>query len=83
LIVLQDPADFEKVQSLCSEICPASSHDAYQAISIQAEILPYAEEEEYPVPITLPRIKAKRKVSCVHVRWISQIQVFPVLQTLL
>jgi hypothetical protein len=56
LVAVQNLADLENIQCLCSEVCPASSHDAYQAISIQTEILSYA-EEEYPVPITLPGIK--------------------------
>jgi hypothetical protein len=75
LVALQNLADLENIQCLCSEVCPASSHDAYQAISIQSEILSYA-EEEYPVPITLSGIKPESKASCVHVRWISQLQIF-------
>jgi hypothetical protein len=78
LVVLQNLANFEEVRGLFSEICPGSFCDAYQAISVKAEVLSYA-EEEYPVMITLPGIKAEPKVSCVHVRWISQIQVFLVL----
>jgi hypothetical protein len=75
LVVLQNLADLQKVQGLCSEICPASSRDAYQATSTKAKVFPHSEEEEYPVPVTYPGIKAEPKVSCVHVGWISQIQV--------
>jgi hypothetical protein len=80
-VVLQNLADLEKGQGLCSEICPASSHDAYEAVSIKAEESSDVEEEEYPVPITFPRIKAEPEVSCVSVRWISQIQVSLLLRT--
>jgi hypothetical protein len=73
-VVLQNLADLVKVRSMRSEICRASSHDAYQAISTKTEVFSYAEEEEYPVPITFPRIKAEPEVSCVSVTWISQIQ---------
>jgi hypothetical protein len=48
-----------------SEICPASSHDAYPALSIKAEVFSDAEEEEYPVPLTYVGIKAEPAVSCV------------------
>jgi hypothetical protein len=41
---------------LCSEIWPASSHDAYEAISIKAEELSNA-EEEYPVPVIFQGIR--------------------------
>jgi hypothetical protein len=65
LFVLQNPTDLEKVQGLPSEICPASSHDAYPAVSIKAEIFSDAEEEEYPVPLTFVGIKVEPEVSCV------------------
>jgi hypothetical protein len=80
-VVLQNLADLEKGQGLCSEICPASSHDAYEAISIKAEVFSDAEGEEYPVPIKFPGIKAEPEVSCISVRWISQVQVSLVLRT--
>jgi hypothetical protein len=67
-INLQNPTDLESVQvrGLCSEICPASSHDAYQAISIKAEVLLDAEAEEDPLAITFPGgIKAEPEVSSV------------------
>jgi hypothetical protein len=64
-MVLQNPTDSENVRGLCTEICPPSSHDAYQAIGIKAEVLSDAEEEECPGPITFPVIKVEPEVSCV------------------
>jgi hypothetical protein len=63
LVVLQKLTDSENVQGPCTKICPASSHDVYQAISIKAEVLSDVEEED-PVPITFPGIKAEPEVSC-------------------
>jgi hypothetical protein len=82
LVVLQNPPNFEKVRGPHSEICPASSHDAYPAVSIKAEEFSDAEEEEYPVPLTFVAIKAEPEVSCGSVRWISQIQVSLIIRTL-
>jgi hypothetical protein len=73
-VVLQNLADLEKVRGLCSEKCPASSCDAYQAVTIKSEVFLDAEEEEYPVETFLD-IKAEPEVSYVSVRWISQIRV--------
>jgi hypothetical protein len=67
---LQNPADLERiyVQGLCTEIFSSSSHDAYQAISIKAEVPSDAEEEEDPLAITFQGgIKAEPEVSCVSV----------------
>jgi hypothetical protein len=83
LVVLQNPPDLEKVRGLHSEICPASSHDAYPAVRIKAEVLSDAEEEEYPVPLTFVEIKAEPEVSCGSVRLISQIQVSLIIRTLI
>jgi hypothetical protein len=80
-LFLQSLADLEKAQGLCSEICPASSHVAYQSVSIKAEVISDAEEEEYSALITIPRINAKPEVSCLSVGWISQIQASLVLRT--
>jgi hypothetical protein len=65
----QNPADLEGVHvgGLRGEICPASSHDAYQDISIKAEAPSDAEAEEDPLAITFPGIKAEPEVSCVSV----------------
>jgi hypothetical protein len=67
LVVLQDLTDLEKVHSPHREICPASSHDAYQAISIKAEKLSDVEDEDVPAPVTFIAIKAEPEVSCVSV----------------
>jgi hypothetical protein len=67
LVVLQKPTDFEKVQGLCSEECPASSDDSHPAISIKDEVLSQAKEEKYPVPVTFVGIKGEPEVSCVSV----------------
>jgi hypothetical protein len=85
LVVLQNLTDSEKERNLCSEMSPASSQDAYQAISVKAEVLADVEAEEDPLAITPPGIKAEPEVSCpcVHVRPISLIQVSLGLQILL
>jgi hypothetical protein len=80
-VILQHLADLEKARGLCREIRPASSSDAYQAVSTKAKVFADAEEEEYSAPITFPEIKAEPEVSCISVRWISQIQVSLVLRT--
>jgi hypothetical protein len=70
---LQNLVDLDKVGGLCSETCQASSRDAYQAVSIKAEVFSDAEEEEYAVPLTFVGIKVEPEVSCVSNRWISHI----------
>jgi hypothetical protein len=81
---LQNPADLERVQVrvLCGEICPAASHDAYQAIVIKAEVPSDAEAED-PLAITSPGIMAEPEVSCLCVKFrpISLIQVSLSLRT--
>jgi hypothetical protein len=67
---LQNPADLERiyVQGLCTEICPASSYDVYQAINIKAEVQSDTEAEEDPLAITFRGgIKAEPEVSSVFV----------------
>ncbi|XP_023727887.1 gastrula zinc finger protein XlCGF71.1-like [Cryptotermes secundus] len=57
-----NPTDSENVQGPCTEICQASSRDAYQAISIKAETLSDVreeEEEEDPLTIKFPGRKAE------------------------
>jgi hypothetical protein len=79
---LQNPEDLEtiRVRSMCTEICPALSHDAYQDIRILSD----AEEEEYPVLLTFVGIETQYEVSCVcfRARRISQIQVSFILRKL-
>jgi hypothetical protein len=72
LLVLQNAADLESihVRGLCGEICPASSRDAYQAVSIKTEVPSDAEVEEDPLAIPFSGIKAEPEVSCVPVRGI-------------
>jgi hypothetical protein len=54
-------ADMERlhVWGLCCGICPASSQNAYQAISIKAEVPSDAEAKEDPLAVTSPEIKAE------------------------
>jgi hypothetical protein len=63
-VILQDFAYVEKLRGRCSEVCP-TSHDAYQAINIKAEVLSDAEEKEDPFPVTFLGIMAEPEVSCV------------------
>jgi hypothetical protein len=64
---LQDYTNSENV-SVCpyGETYPAP-HDANQAMNIKAEAVSDAEEEEDPVQITFPEIKAEPEVSCAEV----------------
>jgi hypothetical protein len=49
-------------------------HDGNQAMDVKAEYFSDAEEEEVPVAITFPEIKAESEVSCMcTVRQITQI----------
>jgi hypothetical protein len=72
-LVLQNPRDLEKERGPCGEICPVSSQDAYQAISIKAEVLSDAEAEEDPDTKTFPGIKAEPEVSCVSVSMLGRL----------
>jgi hypothetical protein len=67
LVVLQNLANSEKAQGMCSEIRPPSSCDAYQAVTIKAEVFSDAEEEEYPILIPFAGIKAEPEVSWLSV----------------
>jgi hypothetical protein len=67
LVVLQNITNSEREQSLCSEMSPATSNEACQVFSIQAEVLSDAEPEEDPDPIAYLGIKAEPEVSCVSV----------------
>jgi hypothetical protein len=51
---------------------PASSQDAYQAISVKAELPSDAEAEKDPLAIISPGIKAKPEVSCVSVSMLGR-----------
>jgi hypothetical protein len=74
--VLQDLTDLEKVRSPHREICPASTDKAYQAISIKAEKLSDAEDEDDPVPVTFPVINLEPEVSCVSVSMLCGLHIY-------
>jgi hypothetical protein len=60
--------DLEKdVPGLCNETCPASSHEGNGGIRIKTEAVSDVEQEEDPVPVSLPGIKSEREVSCMSV----------------
>jgi hypothetical protein len=54
-----------EVQGPCTEVCPAY-YGACEGITIKAEVLSDAEEEDDPLT-TFPQIKAEPEVSCVSV----------------
>jgi hypothetical protein len=65
MVVLQNYMKLEEVTpGPCGETYQMS-HDANQAINIKAEAASDIEEEEEPVPITFPEIKAEPEVSCM------------------
>jgi hypothetical protein len=47
---------------VCSEMCPAASHEGTGGVRIKIEVASDEDLEEDPVPI-FPRIKAEREVS--------------------
>ena len=53
--------------SLCSDICPAPSHDGSQYVTVKVEEGLEAEVGKGPEPISFPEIKAEIEVSCVSV----------------
>jgi hypothetical protein len=53
-----------EVRDPCGETNPTSG-DGSQAINIKVEKLSDAEEEEGPVPISFPKIKAEPEVRCM------------------
>jgi hypothetical protein len=67
MMVLQIYTNLEEfVPGPCGETYPTSD-DANQTMNIKAEEVSDAEEEEGPVPITFPKIKAEPEVSCMFV----------------
>jgi hypothetical protein len=69
MVVLQNYMDLQKdVPGLCSEMCLSSSHDENQVINIKVEATDI-QEDEHPMLITFPVIKAEHKVSCISVRF--------------
>jgi hypothetical protein len=62
MMVLKNYTDFgNAVPGPCAETC--TSHDATQAMNIKSEVVSDADEEEDPLLITLPEIKAEPEVS--------------------
>jgi hypothetical protein len=65
MTVLQNHTKLEKeVQFPCGETYP-TSHEESHAISVKVEAVSDAEEEEEPLPITFPKIKAEPEVRCM------------------
>jgi hypothetical protein len=63
-MALQNCMDLKKdIPSVCSETCPASSHEGSGGIGIKTEAVSDVEEQDDPVPVSLPGMKAKREVS--------------------
>jgi hypothetical protein len=57
----------EDVRGSFIETCPASSHDASQAINIKLEGVSDIQEEGVPMPIAFQEVKDEWKVSHVSV----------------
>jgi hypothetical protein len=55
------------LSGLCSDTCPSPSPDGNGGINIKTEEVSDVKEEEDPVPISFPVIKAEREVSCMSV----------------
>ena len=53
--------------SLCSDMCPATSHDGSQCINVKVEEGLEAEVGEDTEPVSFIDIKAESEVSCVSV----------------
>jgi hypothetical protein len=67
MMVLQTYIDLgNAVPGPCAETC-TTSHDATQAMNIKSEEVSDADEEEDPLQITLPEMKAEPEVSCMSV----------------
>jgi hypothetical protein len=65
MVVLQNYTNSEKIlEGSYGETDPAC-YDADQAMNIKDEDISDAEEEEDPVPITIPEIKTEPEVSCM------------------
>jgi hypothetical protein len=72
LVALQNLADSQKARSLCSGMSLTFPQDAYQVISVKAEVPTDAEAEKDPLAITSTEIKAESVVSCVSVSMLGQ-----------
>jgi hypothetical protein len=66
-LILQNCTDLLKVElGSCSEACLTSCHDGNEVIDIKVEEVVDREEEEDPLLITFPVIKAEHEVSSVY-----------------
>jgi hypothetical protein len=64
-MVLQNCTNSESILvDSYGETCP-TSHDADQAMNLKAKAASDAEEEEDPVRVTFPEMKAEPEVSCM------------------
>jgi hypothetical protein len=65
MLILQNYTDLgNAVRGPCAETC-TTSHNATQAMNIKSEEVLDAGEEEGPVQITFPKIRAEPEVSCM------------------
>jgi hypothetical protein len=65
-MVLQNCTDFQRdLPGSCSETCLTSFHDGNEVMSIKVEAVT---EEEDPLLITFPGVKAEHEVSCIFCR---------------
>jgi hypothetical protein len=68
MVILQISTDIVKVEpGLYSETCLASSFEGHEATDTKVERISDTEDDEEPVPVIYPAVKAKRKVSCMLV----------------
>jgi hypothetical protein len=67
MVVLQNCMDLQKpVPGPCSETYPASPCDAYQAMNVKVEEVSVQQEEDNdPLPVSSPAVKAEYEVSCM------------------
>jgi hypothetical protein len=67
MVVLQNYMDLEKAAlGLCSKTCRVSSQDAVEAMNTKIEQVSVGEEDDDPVRMTFPEIKAELEVSCIE-----------------
>jgi hypothetical protein len=72
--LLQDYANSKNVLMGLSGETYSTSHDANRAMNINTEEVSDAEEQEDPLALTFPEIKAEPEVSCMcTVRQLTQI----------
>jgi hypothetical protein len=74
-VILQTIADSEELGGFSSKICPESSHEACQAISIKTGKTADAEGKEDPVLFSFTGLKAGNEVSRVSLNIFEGIQI--------